>query len=804
MMKWMYLVCSCMMTWSCMPPVPASHSGTVEGWVRVVGPVRNATVSVRRVDERDGTCDAEPVGKADTDDDGYFFIEIGAAPGPLLIEVGGGDTSDCQSDEPIHWGPRNPDVPCGGRLTSIIVKRIPGQSHEVMVTPFTTLAETLGRRWFEDERVPGDSYLDAVIRAHERLGAHFSGRFTSGNTRGDLAGKGAAQRCLDREPSGDEQSHNDWRRLELVETKPGWGDGASLSEPHVRHELLLRALELLVEQVAGNAAVTSWNIRGLVDAMLEDARADGRLDGKVRHGSSVTSQDCQDCAIDGEVLRRRLVLAMDAVLREHAGGPGGLALADTGPFFFHVAANRDEELFGDGGAVGCDIAIEPLESWWINERDDVIGFDEAGMPAHVHGGERIDLAGAFNDGELVIHKHVNLLYPGSDNPLCWNFEVRDARFGVAGGGVQFRVGKQEEPGRAPVWIDGEWQPAEAVSSIPAGGHYQICLDRDNVPALATDEATFAIQIRARNPLGDEAILQGLWEHVPRAAPLRVLLPATSDCASALEDVGLEHDNLAPLIRGDTSASVLRLEVDNPNQDDVYLALSADVSGTYRRALSTSYVEVARETHQDRCLGEGTCRQDAPVPDDDVPDPAPLPSALVTAAWLLDQENNPVSCCPLGDGLPSSCAPRHDQALMGPVSCELRFEAESQYTLELRASGVGFLVPEDLRSSIEEISVGTGAERAHVTGRVTGDYIRCVDGEPDQGTCNARVIFDEFETLTWAAIDAQVSLQGAARPSLSVKTAVPPALPLNAHESTFSTNTELRLCWSTEEVLPEVP
>lgn len=805
MMKWMCLVCSCVVMSSCMPPVPAPHSGTIGGWVRVVGPVCGATVSVWQVDAQEGTCDPEPIGTATTDDEGYFLIEIGSAPGPLFIKAEEGKISDCKADDPMVL--RSNQEGSGGSLTSVIVKHIPGQSHSVMVTPFTTLAEVLGRRWFKDKESP--SYREAVSRAYERLGRHFAGTHVlviPDAPGGDLVGMGTAKYCLhepsDGEPS-DEASPSDWARF-LLEVVPDGEGSNSLSKPEVRHELLLRALEHLGEQISGSAAEPSWNTRDLIDALLQDARADGRLDGKDGGRGSVALPGCPTCALNGKVLRRYLVLAMDKVLREQAAEQSRDEINAKRAFFLHVATNRDEELFGDGGPVACDITIEPQPSPWIDETGDRIDFDENGMPVHLHTGKMVYLGDAFTSEVPTVHKHINLLYPGNDNPLCWEFEVTDESFRIVADTVEFRVGEQKDPGAAPEWLPG-WLPAEQLEAIPHGGRYRTCIDRGQVPELATEEATFAIALRAQNLIGQEVRRQGLWNHVPLAAPLHVSLPAPDEREEAFPGTGLEHDNLAPVIRGDTGASVMRLELHNPNQDDVYLELFAEVSGTYERTISTSYIEVARDSHQDECLGEGTCRQDAPARDDDPAGSTPLPPSLITEAKIIDHSGDKVRVCPLDGGFPETCESDRAQDPMTPGSCELRLVAGHRYTLELRASDLGFLVPEDMRASIDEISVGPDAEQVHVTGRRTGNYVRCVEGDPVQGTCNARVIFDEYQALTQVdLIDARLELQACVRPSPHVKTALFPSPSANPDESTLSNDTDLSLCWSTHESLPETP
>ncbi|WP_428261974.1 hypothetical protein [Haliangium sp.] len=692
---------------------PLSEKGLGAVEVVAVGPypIAGAQVSVWQLDPDTGEHDGMPLCTGDTDASGRVTLELEYARGPLLVVVEQGEVSPPDAAALVEVGR-------GGRAPRMagVFDHIKGSRHTVVVSPLSTLAKDLADAWTAagDER-----YIDAARRARVAIAAHVEPNLATS--------------------TGQEQS--------LAELPPAWNEART---PAGRHGWTLIALAGLAEWLSELRGGDAWGMFDLLALLREDAGVDGQLDGRGGGGEPVGVRGCVDelCALGPDTLRGLLAAAL---VRLNPPLP-----ADELKALVEDLAASQQDLFGDEPeARGPTIEVEQI--WIDDESQYQIGFDAVtGTPRYVANvGRRIEMSCGFSAGPCAtIYKLVNRLDNVDDNPIQVRVTVRDPLFEPGAATVAYRIGLGDGGCDGAV----EWQSGFLTSlpTEPSGEgewSYTLHVLGSDAPALATEEGRLVVEVVAKNPLGRSETRCGAWDYVPLAAPIQI----TEGPSPGIHEVGLQHDNLLPLIHGTGVASVAEFVVANPNLEPVFLSVEVEWrDGTVDALWQNVYGKTGEELNVGGgCIDDGTCRNVLPQPS---AGPAVVGSV---SSWLSELR------LVAEDGASSEAVCSLPPA--GGEGCEFELRPGGRYRLQIQAGDLSILIP-DLISSQDiqqhDLVEDGGAER-RVTGRMSEeDAYRYCDLQVD-GTCLSLVTYSRYEVLAQAALGAKLTVDMKTRPSRAV-------------------------------------
>jgi hypothetical protein len=694
---------------SCME-LPALSDGVIDGKV-VLGtaPITGATVAAYRLDGA-GERDSEPIATTTTDETtGAFRLEVGAAYGTILLETTGGAAREHWSAELLVFDSSGP-IDEREQLRAVLPLYSPAAPLEVAITPFTTMAAALveGRLAAGKE----DNYADAAGRANELMSAHLGVDI--------LATVPADVRV---EPVGD-----------------SWNDA-------LIYGLALAGLSTLAGRIVDETpnSVFVVNTMSLTAALVDDAHVAGPgaepiFDGfgpagAIDIGLCIPPPECSGpaecplCQLASRTLRRDLAESLLLfVSSEHNGT--GLGMADVISMAMSIGENTEPELFGMVGAEPLDSEpprIHVLPSPIHDERGDVISFDTNAVPMHEPIGPIIDLGA---DGPCpTVYKHTNRLDDASQNPLRWTVSIVDE--GSAVKLVEYRVRSMTN-----AWPT-EWTLAQPVA--PGSSEYAIVLLRDAVPALATVEGTFEIEIRARDAFQNQAEpVSRCWMHTPLAAPLWVSPATEATGPASIRAVNLDPDsNLAALINAMDEREVMVFEVKNGTDTPVYVDFDYLQPGArYDLAWQRSNAELYSGTPPPGCTTDvnGTCPH--PWPDEYLSDGAELiDRTLPASVWALRVWD-------VTSGTPQTVSPCSEP---GCAPSEYRIEPRvsatrpRRYRVALVIKNLGVLAPRHPFEPLEtyrDVALDPDLPTIIITGMRYGTWVRCDTPDMPEGCLSA--------------------------------------------------------------------
>ena len=301
------------------PVTPSSDAGTssISGLV-FKGRVSGATVTayaVTATGER-----GSPLASGVTDTSGAFTLsDVPSYNGPvLLVATGGSFPEEAVANATIQLESRE--------LTYLIGNYASGSNPQgLSITPVSHLAAGLASYWVAAEEKP---VAEASDEAWLRFNNHFGGSL------------GGAL---------------DWRTVspaDLTSSGNGQLNASGLAG------LALAGLSMQARTIAEKAGLTpgaALSSLALVDALYQDLRADGFLDGQgpqgpllLPAGGFVADAGPTATTLDGQVLRLALGQAIERFIRSDRN-QSGLTLNDVLPFVQHLSSNSDARLFRSGG-----------------------------------------------------------------------------------------------------------------------------------------------------------------------------------------------------------------------------------------------------------------------------------------------------------------------------------------------------------------------------------------------------------------------------------------------------------------------
>lgn len=787
---------------ACAPEVP-DHSLRIQ--VLVVEPVVNARVQMWWLDRdghplrRDGRRSEDAALTADnalaegqTDARGMVELRTGPAYGLIALTATGGTTRDpwvvpadgsgpdTGPDAGPDTGPDagdvtpeiTPEITNDVELRSVLIDFIPGPaSHEVVITPLTTLAVRLGEHRLAHPFKEG-TYPEAMARAFDLLSTHFWG-------------------------------------LDLTRP-PGTGPSPSGFDLAVEYTLALHGLATLAHRIAeaSGSSGRGFHTLSLLEALLRDASDDRvLLDGIGQEGQIVVgacSPPAALCALDSHTLRAHLAsaLAFD-FLPSAQHNHTGLSLADARLLIEDLRLNVERELFGDTGAIELDGPAPILEiasSPVYDERQDTITFGEHAVPIHAPGADAlVDLA--QEAACPTVGKHIHRLADPDDNALRWEITVYDrtgwSSTGAAPAPLAYRV-KRRDPLAAsdvcsteagPAWLT-DWLSTDGVGSEAEGGiSYEVVLLRDDVPALAdVAEGELEIVFRGQDALGREAVACRCWNHVLLPAPLEVGDITVATGVGSLMSRGLHPgDNLAPLLNGvplDQAVVLASFELRNGTDAPTYVRTSVEQPLVrFTKCWQRSNAELSSTSVPDPdCLAQRTClstfppdRQTVVVVD------AGVIEDLVTGVRV--QDTSPASDAVI------PCAP--SQPGVHCVGPRLSPAAARISRVDLLLSDLGALSPRTADEPLDYYFESTlePPNPASITGAISEGIFR-VCRAVDLGLCVRSGYYQYYRSLTAAELIME--------DSLSVRVAMVPAPHLRLSPTPDVITKLESFAWSTHE------
>ncbi|MCG8425322.1 MAG: hypothetical protein MJE77_46170 [Proteobacteria bacterium] len=614
-------------------------------------PLTEARLRVWQLGPDGERLERRPVVEVETDEFGQFAIDVGSgAYGALRFEVYGGQSQEYWSAERLgfddssqparaaRWEARGADRPLLSGVFYRVHERLEG--YTVAITPWTTLAEELARARFRGF-FPGDpeaSYGNATERALQLLSEHLGLR-------------------------------------DLMELDPApLDEGAASLSPAVRYSLSLAALSTLARQMAERSteSVQAVNTMILTHALAEDVSGEGAIfDGvgeannQLVIGTCIEPADCageqceQLCNLGPHSLRTHLAGALVAFIQSDLNKTP-LDTSDVLDMAVEIATNEESELFGEAVCELFDTDppdITVLSSLIRDEQYDAIDFDEQAVPIHEPIGPQIDLGDSHTCPAVA--KYAHRLDSIEHNPLRWRFMVDDGGVGFTPETVEYRV---RLPEQSQTLLD--WTPAHMLGSDVYGvtsAQYEIVLLRVQVPALATEQGVFELDIRATDRLENRSNVVTLcWAHTPLPAPLRVGAAHLSQGSGSLSAATLgEFNNLAPSINGAQELEVMEFDVHNGTDEVSYVTLEYLQSATYSKQWIKSNAELETDDNPapdcatapiDPCLDEpplgyGTTGETVPA----LPVPAAAWGVRIWDVTFSDDGVELDSCLVRGDG-----------------------------------------------------------------------------------------------------------------------------------------------------------
>ena len=731
---------------------PPPEGSVLAGLVIGAEPIRGATIEVWSLDAQ-GTRSAVPRYTGQSDQEGRFRLAVGGRlPLPYLVTARGGVTTE-------HWSAEDVVLDEQVHFQAVVTRPWlagqPGAEVPLALSPLTTVAAALGARRAALDQA--GTYAEAVEDAQWMLDAHFE--------------------------------------LDLRQTLPARA-GAVSPTAAVRYGLVLAGLSAIVSELArqSSRSIQSMNILTLTAALVEDALGPGmRLDGEGPAGP-VTLGACADaCRLPADTLRQALATALIRDYLPSAANDTGLGFADVGDYLLRVAGKAPAQLFGEVVPVeldGSPPVVEILPSPVYDESRDRIAFDAARTPSHVHDTlSTIDLARGFGDTCPLVYKHADLLRAPASNPLRWTVAVRDDLVGVSPADVVAFARPLDAAGlgfQLPVdLVEGPVEPP--ADGIEGGDVYEIAIDSANLSALAAAAGNYEISVQVKDRLGNEAApLTGCWQQTVLAAPLWAGPFDVALGAGSFDDTRLENDNLAPVLRGDETPVLARLEVQNNTDADVYLTLGIDeLVGRYAATWTSSRAFLYSESGLSDCLVTGACAvEPPPEPVSEIVPPQALPASLATLR-VIDTSTGLETACPV-------CSPG-----------EVRIAGRGRYEVQVVAADLGFLVAGEVdRARIAEIGVGPIGSETGLTGVDQGIYVSCI-AQDGNGTCEMRQSYQIYHAITDAVVQVDslvISAMVRSAPELANRQPQPPA---EAGDSTLSAPVTTTLSWTTlDENLPD--
>jgi hypothetical protein len=577
-------LCMALSQSGCLDGFDAISNGTMTGQVLAGSPVEGAQVQIWQLGQ-DGER-LERLFETATGGNGHWSVDIKFIQGPIEIEARGGVTVE----------PWAPDVKISsGAFRAVIIDYVSGYPAHLMVTPYTTIAAALGEAWLDQDSPSGakPAYRETMRAAYQLLGQHLGGVTLFG------------------QPPMDTNAP------------------VVFIDESARHALMIAALSTLAERIAraaspGMPSAQDINTVSLAAALEQDAR-DGVLDGRgpdglIRVGPCDQPSGCTSepgacvpavCELDSNTLRAELATALAFDFLPSPRNWTGRGFNDLRSIIEAIWTNDEPRLFGDapieplGGELPV-VVIQPTQIY--DETLDTITFTSAAEPIHTVSGPPIVL----DDSEVcsTVRKYVNRMDAPTDNPLHWEFQVIDRRgVGIKPGAGEYRVGIR---GQGDVtWLT-DWQNATQLASVEGGYQYEIRLTRSMLPELATTRATFQLELRGMDTLGQTTLVsRPCWEHVPLAAPLWVSeareVPANDP--RSLHSVGIGK-GLAPLLNGvplSQGKAIMEFEIKNGTDDPVYVTLDVDQSiTTYTKSWQKTNAELFPNQTPSHCLRDGRC------------------------------------------------------------------------------------------------------------------------------------------------------------------------------------------------------
>ncbi|HEY8210301.1 MAG TPA: hypothetical protein VIG99_22610, partial [Myxococcaceae bacterium] len=298
------------------PVDPDAGGGFISGLV-VLGRVAGATVTAYGLDAVGGR--KVTLGSATTDEAGAFQVDLPSYNGPLLLVATGG----AYPEEAVA----NASVRLESAEVTYLVSDYQSSTAMtgVAVTPVSHLAAGLALHWVE---AGGKAVADASDEAWMRLNNHF----------GALVGGGL-----------------DWRRVAPADfTVSGTGqlDGAG------RAGLILAGLSMEARTLSEKAGLTPGagvTSLSLVEALYDDVRADGYLDGigaagplVLPSGGFVTDAGPSASRLDGSTVRDELARAIERFIGSDRNATA-VTVNDALPLLNELSADADARLFRNSG-----------------------------------------------------------------------------------------------------------------------------------------------------------------------------------------------------------------------------------------------------------------------------------------------------------------------------------------------------------------------------------------------------------------------------------------------------------------------
>ncbi len=765
---------------SCTDINPVYRDGYLYGVVHMIEPVRAAQIEVWELDQDGNRVGIRPQFLTQADQDGNFSVyipstypsnvEFGVGLPPLEFVVEYAQVREYWSDY---------QYATSRQLRSVLIDWEESENLFVVISPYTSMAVAMANKRFETAggREAGQIYRRTLRETYADFEIHFGVNVL-------------------RERPADLSS-----RLEIV-------------TPAVKYMLMLYGLSGLVRQTLMQDSISepvyAFNTTDLTDTLVDDAYGPGAVfNGEGTNGPLDFGPPQSPYLLNEQTLRGDLAnaIASQFLLTEY-----NITLLDgdaTGFYLKDLSDGNSPALFGGDSEDNEGPTVSPLPSLVWDERLDLISFaPDTGKPIHrrqavsLDPDAAVDLATGFTGDSSetcpVVYKHTNQLASNTadDNPLRWRFAVSDRGFGVDPWALVARIGPRDSVGKH---AEVAGTVVASTTGIDGGRGYivEVLALRKDIPELASVEGIFDIEVQASDwERNKSPVLRGCWNHRPLAAPIQAGSIAYATGMNALENRRLENDNLGELIRGlpdpTPAAVVAGFDIDNPNEDPVYVSFRIDdLIGDYRFIWRVGHRAIEQDETPSRCLSNGFCSLERPR----------LPTDLVQPAAPLRAEAIAVHVTDRNDGTNAACLDCDDG--------EFLLQPGGHYRVELSMRDLGFLVPNQDSSPgelvvdqrlVQEFSANPAGEAPMLTGVDEGEYLHCAAPGSEEGDCLVHERFLLFHALREARLDiASVALHTEVRAHRQ-HTLILPAHPYGNPVTTLSVPREFRFLWSTRESL----
>jgi hypothetical protein len=266
------------------------------------------------------------------------------------------------------------------------------------------------------------------------------------------------------------------------------------------------------------------------------------------------------------------------------------------------------------------LTLELQRSIVNNEAQEPVDFLTDEVPRHTHSGTAVDLAATGTCPAVTKFSYLlganppvyGLELDGQGAPrrnsLHYVVNAGDDGVGIQPGTTQYRVGLRQ--GGTPSWLL-DWTSAGTPNPIPpapGAEQYDIGIYADAIPALATTEGVYDVEIRTSDRLGRITTAARCFDLHLRAPPLH-FADASAPHAYRLESLRLDtttpfHAIAARLLNDNASgASVIDKDVTNGTAETVYLelAVTKPASVTLQQSFALKNFHEAPENTELACL-----------------------------------------------------------------------------------------------------------------------------------------------------------------------------------------------------------